>query len=353
MDKHIDGIINKPNQETPEILPSQKPRRFWLWFLFLGIILMVMGLFFYKTGFIFSQINIGGGNGGGILPVAEDWPKPEKDPDRINILLLGLRGPDDPNGGLLTDTIILVSIKKSISQVAMISIPRDIYLEMPREAGQPKSQAIKEKINFAYALGEEKKIGGGLVYSQAVVSRLTGLYIDYTISADFLAFKEIVDILDGIDIYLDKPFSETTQFAKEILLELPAGRNHLDGETALYFVRSRYSTSDFDRARRQQQVLLAIKDKALSLGILLNPVKIFELLDVLGRHIKTNMAVVDFNSLISLAQELNSGNIIKKVFDTSEQGLLYMSTSEKGAYILLPVGDNFNKIQETCKNIFQ
>jgi LCP family protein required for cell wall assembly len=290
------------------------------------------------------------GDEGALLPISEDWPQPEKDPDRTNILLLGLRGAGDDNGGLLTDTIILLSVKKSTNQVAMISIPRDLYVVMPQAPGQ--KNILKEKINFAYALGEERKAGGGLVYSKAVVSRVTNLYIDYAISADFTAFREIVDILGGIDVTLEAPFSEKAQFAKEFIVDLPAGENHLDGETALFFVRSRYSTSDFDRARRQQQVLMAIKNKALSLGILLNPVKVIELLNSLGRHVKTDMQLGEINDFISIAGKINSENIRRTVFDNAPEGLLYASTTEKGAYILLPVGDNFEKIQAACKNIF-
>lgn len=330
------------------IQKPEKKRRKWPWIFILLILTAAIGSLFYKTGFIFSQMQTD--NEGAVLPISEDWPEPEIDPDRTNILLLGLRGAGDDNGGLLTDTIILLSIKKSTSQVAMISIPRDLYVVMPQAPGQ--KNILKEKINFAYALGEERKAGGGIVYSKAVVSRLTNLYIDYAISADFEAFKEIVDILGGIDVNLEAPFSEKTQFAKEFIVDLPAGKNHLDGDTALFFVRARYSTSDFDRARRQQKVLMAIKNKAFSLGIMLNPAKVFEILNSLGRHVKTDMKIGEINSFISMAGKIDS-NIRQKVFDNGPEGLLYSSTTEKGAYILLPVGDNFDRIQETCRDIFQ
>ena len=85
---------------------------------------------------------------------------------------------------------------------------------------------------------------------------------------------------------------------------------------------------------------------------MLNPVKIFELLDVLGRHVKTDIGMGELNNLIGLEKEFNLKNVRQKVFDTSPEGLLYAATSDKGAYILLPVGENFEKIQEACKNIF-
>lgn len=334
---------------------TEKPRdrrRIWPWFLTVILIFSaIIGLMFYKAGFTFSQINVDSSGDVALLPNLKDAPKIEKDADRINILLLGLRGAQDENGGLLTDTMMILSFKKSSGQAAMISIPRDLYVNMPVLADK-KAEPLKEKINFAYALGEETKTGLGLAFSKAVVSNVTGLFIDYTLSVDFTAFREIVDILGGVDVYLEKPFTETSQFAQEILLDLPAGKNHLDGNTALYFVRSRYSTSDFDRARRQQKVILAVKEKAMSLGVLLNPVKIFGLLDTLGRHVKTDMSAGQINELIGFIAGLDAKKISQKVFDTTPEGLLYHTTSDKGLYILLPVGDNYDKMREASKNIF-
>jgi len=185
------------------------------------------------------------------------------------------------------------------------------------------------------------------------VSQVSGLYINRAIVINHTAFKEIIDILGGVDVYLDAPFSETTQFAKEEIINLPAGLNHLNGTEALYFVRSRFSTSDFDRARRQQSVIMAAKNKVLSLGVLVNPVKTFQILDSLGRNVRTDLGADEIRNLIGLADELKDQTVIHKVFDTTPEGLLYDTHTEDGAYILLPVGDNFNRIQEACRNIFE
>ncbi len=364
-------------QKTESFRLKQKPlwRKFafgfWIFFL-IFILVAIVGSLIYKTGFTFSQINVMRDT----LPLAEDEPTPTPDNDRINILVLGLRGEGDPDGGLLTDTMIVLSIKKSTGQGALISIPRDLYVTMPGET-------YKEKINYAYALGFEKRQGaaGGLLYSKIAVSRVTGLGINYAISVNHQAFKEFVDILGGIDIRLDKPFIENQQWVRggdigsssaffiqtetlattssssavkiqKWVFEIPAGTSHLDGNTALYFIRARYSSNDFDRAVRQQQVMLAIKDKALSLGVLTNPMKIYELLGSLGRNIRTDMSWNDMQKLIGLAQDISDKKIIRRAFDTSPEGLLYQSAAENGAYILLPQGDNFSKIQEASKNIF-
>lgn len=337
-----DNQLKQLNQE--EQLEEKKPSRRGLFFgILVSIIFLIgiIGLLAYKTGFTFSQMSIDFENNAGLFPSIQS----EKDPDRINILLLGLRGENDPHGGLLTDAMMVLSIKRNTSQVALISIPRDLYIKMP-------GTEQKQKINFAYALGEEKKYGGGgIIYSKAIVSEVTGLYIDWAVSVNFKAFQEIVDTLEGINVYLDKPFEEKAQFANEIQLSLPAGENILNGETALYYVRSRFSTSDFDRMKRQQQVLIAIKEKALSLGVLTNPIKIFNFLSVLGRNVKTDMEIGDIQELLGLSPYLKTDQIIRRVFDTTTEGLLY-SAQYNGSYILLPVAGDFSQIQEICKSIF-
>ncbi|MBI4837005.1 MAG: LCP family protein [Candidatus Portnoybacteria bacterium] len=333
-----------------QILIEEKPpksrfKRFFLLIIFLIVICGGLAVFALKTGFTFSQININSIIGGGKLPV--DQPIKERDPDRINILLLGMRGEGDPNGGLLSDSIILVSIQKSTGKVALISIPRDLYVVIP-DTDQ------MAKINAAYAYGEERKYGGGgIIYSKAIVSEVTGLYIDYAVSVDHQAFREAIDAIGGIDIYLDKPFVEDKQFTDEIIINLPAGKNHLDGKTALFYVRSRYTTSDFDRMRRQQRVLMAMKNKILSIGVLANPVRVFNLLDILGRNVRTDMGVNEIQQMIGFASNADTSRIKTKIFDTTPEGFLYSAYAENGAYILLPRAGDYSQIRETCKNIFE
>ena len=356
---------------------SEKSKSPWRRFAFSGWILILIiillgvgGSLVYKTGFTFSQMQT---ESIGNLNLTENMATPLPDSDRLNILLLGLRGEDDPNGGLLTDSIMVLSVKKSTGQVALISIPRDLYVAVP-------GTSTKEKINFAYALGYEKKgAAGALLFSKIVASQVTGLYLNKALSVDHQALKEIIDTLGGISIVLDKPFVEDQQWvnggdagsssafyirtdiattssgvqsSQKWVFALPAGSTVLDGSTALYFVRARFSTSDFDRLRRQQMVLAAMKDKALSLGVLANPVKLFQILDSLGRNVRTDMSADDFKILISMAANLNTENIIRKVFDTTPEGFLRAGRTDNGSYILLPQDDNFFKIQEASKNIF-
>ncbi|MFH0907057.1 MAG: LCP family protein [bacterium] len=320
------------------------------------IILTIVGLFcllFLKTSFTVNKV-IAWQDVANILPFSDKLP--EKDPNRINVLILGMRGLEDPGDGkMLSDTIIIASIKKDTGKIALISIPRDLYVDIWCDSS-------KRKINSAHAYG-------GLDCAKKTVAMATNLYIDYAISVDFKALKETIDTLGGITIYLDEPFVEDFQwwsegweenenwFIKEIegeekwVFYVPEGRNDLDGDIALYYVRSRYSTNDFDRMRRQQQVLMAIKDKAFSLGVLANPIKIYNLLDVLGRNVRTDIGLADIKNFIGLSSDLDTKDIKKIVFDISTEGLLYHTFIDE-QYVLLPIDDNFDKIQEACKNIF-
>ncbi len=339
--------INNTSQPPLQSLPPQASKRRIIILIGAVALLLAVGLFFtIKTSFTLNKI-FSVRKSSYLSLVKNDLIK---DPNRLNILILGLRGEGDPNGGLLTDTMMIMSIKKDTGQTALISVPRDIYIQVPSEDSKNPRY---ERINFSYAWGRERAgIAGGLIYSKAAISDVTGLYLDYAIAVDFAAFEKIINILGGINIYLNKPFEEASQFNQEFLINLPAGDNYLDGQTALYYVRSRFSTSDFDRAKRQQEVLLAVKNKALSTGILLNPVKLYNLLSALGNHIRTDMRLDDVKNLANLYPHLDFKNTKRLVLDTSSQGLLYSSYNEKGSYILLPVGDNFDKLYEATKNIF-
>lgn len=345
-DKHIDSIIPPPHEKLKT--PERRKKKFPLFlagFIIVGIVVAILVLGF-KTGLTLNLISIknklAGSENSELFVQAESL---HRDPDRINILIIGIRGADDPHGGLLSDLLVLVSINKKKEEISLISIPRDLYVEIP-------GLERRERINYAYAYGEQKERGGGGVgLSKKMVAEVTGVYIDYAVSVDFTAFERVIDELGGIDVYVPQDFHEPTQWGYPFFV--PKGWNHMDSETALYYVRSRFSSSDFDRARREQEVLVAIKNKALSLNVLANPVKIYNFLDILGNHVLTDTDSGDLKSLVQLASNFEPKEIKRKVLDTSSEGLLYPTTTEKGAYILLPVGGNFDQIQSLVIDIFE
>lgn len=344
--------IQPPKKYKLDKFKKPAKKRKWLVLILIIIILLIPTFYVFKTSLAFSKIinikNIAWEKIFGKFPSSEYIPLQNE--NRVNFLLLGIRGEGEPDGGLLADGLMVISFEKDTGQVALISVPRDLYLQMPGETRY-------EKVNIAYAIGLEK-YDNGLDYAKKTIAFITGLYIDYAAAINFEAFKDIIDLLGGVTIYLEEPFIEDKQWQcdKETgdcqAFGLEAGEQLLNGETALLYVRSRFSTDDFDRARRQQQVLLALKDKILSLGILTDPLKISGILDVLSKNVRTDVTPWEVPKLIELAKAAQIDNITRKVFENSEQGLLYQ-TMINGIYVLLPTEGSFSKIRESCQKIFQ
>jgi LCP family protein required for cell wall assembly len=318
---------------------------------FAGVLLLIAGgLFYYRASAILGKISTGsGGLLGGLLKSENDVKGvPE---GRTNVLVLGERGNNMPGGDLLTDTIMVISIKPGENKAAMISVPRDLYVDIPGHGTR--------KINEANPLGEQAGKDKGMETAKQVVENVTGLPIHYVVLGNFEALREIVNTLGGITVHLDKPFSETSQFVEGNecggAFSLPAGDSKLSGDKALCYSRARYGTNDFDRARRQQDVILAIKDKALSIGTLADFSKASDLAGTIGNNIRTTMEPWEMQKLFGIYQKMQNPIVIHKVFDDSPDGLLYSTMIEAGngrAYILLPKGGNFDKIKEACRNIF-
>jgi LCP family protein required for cell wall assembly len=373
----------------------------------LALLLIAGGAFAWKTGITLDKISQGDANI--FKSLVKTLPGVEKtlsgeSEGRINILLLGMRGEGVVGGGLLADTIMVLSIhpkngEGDMSKASLISIPRDLYVKVPGRDEQ-------RKINAVYALGEERSRGGGGIEDmRTIVGEVTGLDIPYGVTINFQGFKDLVNAIGGITITLEQPFEEGMQFRglekrcdgitytvpsgsyeeKRIQrkngtyyanpkryplcfekmttaaiaelecggnFKLPAGENLLDGDKALCYARARYTSSDFDRARRQQEVIKLIKDKSLSLGTLTDFSKVTAMLDSLGNNVSTNLEAWEMKRMLELYQKAgDAGNINQKVLENSEEGLLYNppQTKETG-YILLPIGDNYDRIKELFRN---
>lgn len=267
-------------------------------------------------------------------PVDTLYVMPEEEQRRLDVLILGVRGEDDiENGGLLTDTIMLFSFDRDTKKASLVSVPRDLYVRI--------NDRTYDKVNSAY-----ERLG--IKSTEKLFSQIAGVYVDYAVVFDFRAFQTVIDELGGIDIVLDKPFKETTQWGYEF--SLPAGPNHLNGQDALYYVRSRFSTSDFDRARRQQQVILAIQKKLQTINFLKEPIRTINLVSAIKKNIKTDVNILDVQPLLSLGRDISgqTGTIRRGVLSTDN--LLY-ETSITGSYRLLPQGDNFDLIKTYFKEI--
>lgn len=329
-------------------------RRFVLWCFLLAILVVAStaGWLGWQARAALSKISDAPSErqGSGFLPFLSDRTaetlQGEND-NRINILLLGMGGAGHP-GGLLTDTIMVLGYAPEEGRLGLVSLPRDLYVPIKGHGSG--------KLNSAHALGEQTKSGDGPTLARDTIGQILALPIPYYVRLDFAGFVKLVDAVGGVDITVEKAISDP--FFPDEKLEgyepfyLKAGLTHMDGDVALKYARSRETTSDFDRSRRQQQLLSALKDKILSLGTLTNPKKVLELLEIAGSHIRTNLAVWEIERLIALAKNVDPDAVVTKVLDTRADGPLTSRTDERAGYIIVPRTGNFSELQRLAKNLF-
>ena len=295
------------------------------------------------------------------------------DEQRINFVLLGIAG-GEHEGPNLSDTIIFASVDLSKSSVTLVSIPRDLWLS-----------DLDSKINTAYAKGEAKKEGGGLILAKSAVSKITGQPIDYGLVIDFSGFVKAVNLMGGLDIEVERTLDdreypiagkeddpcgnapeelEALATASSQLEAFPCRYEHLhfdkglvrmDGDTALKFVRSRHAKgsegTDFARSQRQEKVIRAFMDKAFSLQILANPAKLVGFRDILSESINTDIIQNEFDDFIKLAGKFQNAKVQSVIIDVGDPD------EERGGFLTHPpVTQEYNYewvlIPRTGKNNF-
>lgn len=272
--------------------------------------------------------------------------------NHTNILLLGT-GTADHDGVDLTDTIIVASIDHDKDLVSMLSIPRDLYVEVPGLPGGNRINSIlalmgEQNIYHKDLTKTQEKEAYDEAYNTLVREVETVLNIDihYYARIDFNGFIEIVDAIGGIDLYVNEAIYDPSYPAEDGIHDyqpfaISAGPQHLDGDTALRYARSRKTTSDFDRAARQQQVIQAIKDKALSIGLLTNPGKLKNLYSAFQENFDTNLQWDEITYLAKISGKFDRANVKSWVLNDNpltQGGFLYTPDRElyQGAFVLIP-----------------
>ncbi len=315
--------------------------------------------------------------------------------DRVNILLLG-NGGGKHDGPDLTDSIIVASLNLKTNRVALISIPRDLWLD-----------SIKSKVNTAYVLGEKK--GNGLKFAEDKIDDILGIPIHYGVRLDFNGFSKAVDLVEGIDVdvphtfddfmypiagkeddlcgYSEKEVDVSEDQAKQLNIKSgkqkiffdPAGKiatdsanfdfacrfehihfnkgvSHMDGETALKFVRSRHAFgvegSDFARSHRQQLVIQAFREKALSLQTLINPVKIAGLFGTFGDSFETDIPSSNFLEFYNLTKKIEETDsyVLGDLGDGKSLFTNPPPSDYGGAWVLVPQSNNFSEVMQFVKD---
>ena len=303
--------------------------------------------------------------------------------NRVNVLLLGIGG-EGHEGPYLSDTMILASIDKDGKDVALVSLPRDLWVP-----------GISAKINSAYAFGIEK--GDGLEVAKKSVSELFGIPVHYALRVDFKGFEKAIDQVEGIDVDVETAFVDPKYpiagkeddtcgltvenqladgFVQVVVkdatgsativtednnpftcryetISFQKGSMHMDGETTLKFVRSRHGTndegSDFARSARQQKVILAFRQNVLSVQTLLNPKTIIDLTKTFGASIDTDIDDEDTPHFAKLFQKVEPQRIRHVVLDSGrDESVLVVGNPAdyKGQYALVPKSSSWQELAE-------
>lgn len=331
--------IQPQHEDHPPVW--QRPRRRFRFGLAIFMLLLLVGGIFagIKVVTFAEKILEGPGNHISLRDffIGSDRPlRGEKD-DAVHLLLMGIAG-SGHNGPTLTDTIILATLHLGDKpHVSLVSIPRDMVADIAGGNGY-------RKINSAYALGELGERHQGAAFAVQTVERIFDIEIPYYAVVDFEGFRRVLDDLGGVDIAVDQAFTDSffPDGREGYLppLTFASGQQHMDGTRALQYVRSRHGTngegSDFARSRRQQKVLAALKDKAVSFKVAANLSLLGRLMDDLADHLRTNLQTFEMRRLYDLARDIKNENIQSLAIDNAAGLLCDRIEEETGAYTLIP-----------------
>ncbi|HSX42352.1 MAG TPA: LCP family protein [Candidatus Saccharimonadales bacterium] len=335
-----------PNPQPTGQPPSARPRlltlKWVLWFVVVAVIGVVAWIGI-SGAIAIKNIVATNNNDGAPAAVLHASLKPTdvqtEGDSRVNILLAGIGGPGH-SGPDLSDTLEVYSIDPVNKTAAILSIPRDLYVPLP--------DGSHGRINVVNTLGSTycrktvcaAGVDQGGAAMEGAIGQLLGININYFVRINFSGFQQLVDSLNGIDLTVPTELRDplypcpdpSTAYCP---IDIKAGVHHFDGVTALKYARSRETTSDFARAARQQLVIAAIRQKAQTAGVLANPAKITQVLNLLGRNARTDIQPSELSTLVGLLQGLNNSQTVTTVLDTSATGPL-TSAVIGGADVLVP-----------------
>jgi len=358
-----------PPQLPPKIAASQKFKKHTLNFKKIALYLFLIALFstlvwggflflkLYSTGQKITIQNENSGTLTGMGSILSSFVSSDRkklrgeEQGKINILLLGVAGKDKP-GRNLTDTVMVMSVDTENNRVALLSLPRDLYVQIPKTKNSAKINSL-----YQYGLNNEQ----GAEPIRMAVAEITGLEINYFLIIDFSGFTKVVDDLGGINVMNERDIFDPRYPGPNYSYEtfkLAKGFQHLDGATALKYVRERHNDpdGDFGRAKRQQQVIQAVKNKVFSLSIFFNVFAVNNLLNTLGDSLKTDIPLDELESFIALSRKVDTQNIANKVVDAWEKdSLLKVSHVLFGniqAFVLIPRVGSYSEIHDLATNLF-
>jgi polyisoprenyl-teichoic acid--peptidoglycan teichoic acid transferase len=336
--------------------------------------LISFGYFSYKQVFVGGSKQVGNTT---TSPTPAATPKPPV----YTVALFG-HGGAGHEGALLTDSIMVIRVDTGARQIALISVPRDIWVGLPSNGEEMSFW----KINAAYAIGysdrsyprkperftakangSEAAAGGAL--SKYALEKILGFPVDNFVAVDFAGFQQAVDVIGGVDVFVDRPFEDpfypipgeedntcgiseadiatmiATLSAAKLEQAFPCrfenlkferGKNHFDGETALKFARSRHAPldgGDFNRAARQRKIFLAVRDRIIAIDFI---PKIIPFINKIAAHVKTDIPLDQLQTWLGQYQEFQKYEFVGVALTSDKDNVLELTTSANGQSILLP-----------------
>ncbi len=256
------------------------------------------------------------------------------DPDTTVFLVFGT-ATDNPSNPGLSDMLMLAAVNSRTATVSLLAVPRDLYVHVPGFG--------MRKINTAYYFGETEKVkGGGVGLLKETIRYNLGLEVDYYARVNFSGFLTIIDTLGGIDLAVDCTIRDWKLKSRELnklveenyeIFVLPTGMHHVDADTALWYVRSRKTSSDLDRGRRQQDVLRAMW-RAIRQQDLLTSLP--EIWDQATQSVETDLTFDAVLGFVPMAAQIEANSLINYRMQSGTHIKSMLSPSPEYASILVP-----------------
>jgi LCP family protein required for cell wall assembly len=268
--------------------------------------------------------------------------------ERVTVLLLGIDERKQETGPFRTDTMLVLTIDPVAKTAGMLSIPRDLWVQIP-------AMETDGKINTAHFLGDAYNYpGGGPALAVDTVKQELGLPVDYYVRFNFDSFEKVVDAIGGVEICVAETIDDPEYPALDNYgvdpLHIDAGCQLMNGALALKYARTRHSGTDFDRAKRQQQVILAIRDKVIQKNLLPQLVtQAPALLDTLQYAIKTNLTLDQMIQLAQLATRIDPKNIQQATIDEN-MVVGYNTPTDPPQNVLVPIREKIRELREKLFN---
>ncbi len=357
-------LDDAPPTAKPERALRRHQLRRWLKFAALSLLVALLLI----GGYVGVKFFLAGGrvfNGNLFAALMSEGKNLKTDQyGRVNILLFGT-SEDDPqhDGALLTDSIMLLNINPKDKTGFLMSVPRDLWVKY----NQACPSGYEGKINAAYecGLGQSKNEAAGSAMLSKMVEQFSGVSVQYYVHVNYTALRDAVNAVGGVTVtinssdprgVLDRNFDWKCNF-RCYYVKYPNGPVTLDGEHALALARARnaaggygLSSGNFDREKYQREIIIALRDKAMSAGVLTNPVKVTKLMDGLGNNVKTNFSASEVKTLIGLARQIDASKL--QTINLVDPKAPLVTTGAYGDQsIVRPVAGltNFSKIQAVVR----